>query len=146
MKVGRRTAAPSLPPRPHARDAFRPLFRTFDFTASRLSAGQSRRGDFCEFVDTVSLPYSEANKETHKHDEFRCETLKDFFAGRRFCDITPMLVTGYVNERLKSTTVRREVLEDWAAVNKRRSPTTVRKEVVLLSSISSTRRSTSGRR
>lgn len=92
-------------------------------------------GDFCEFVDTVFLRYSEANKETYKHDKFRCETLKGFFAGRRFCDITPMLVTGYVNERLKSTTVRKEVLEDGAAVNKRRSPTTVRKEVVLLSSI-----------
>jgi integrase len=60
---------------------------------------------------------------------------KKFFAGKKFSDITPMLVVGYINSRLRSKTVRKEVSEDGKVVCKQRSPTTVRKELVLLSSI-----------
>jgi hypothetical protein len=89
--------------------------------------------DFCEFVDDVYLVYSRENKESWKHDEFRCAILKRHFAGKRFCDITPMVITGYINTRLKSKTVRKESLEDGSKVNRQRSPTTLRKEVNLLS-------------
>ncbi len=87
------------------------------------------------FIDKTFLPWSKANKASWKHDEFRCRVLKMFFAGKRLCDITPLLAVSFVNARLKSQTVRKEELEDGTRVNSRRSPTTVRKEVALLSEI-----------
>jgi integrase len=91
--------------------------------------------DFCNFVDKVYLTYARENKETWRHDEFRCEVIKECFRGKRFCDFTPLLIVKFINERLESKTVRKELLETGKVVNRRRSPATVRKEFVLLSSI-----------
>jgi integrase len=90
---------------------------------------------FTEFVRKTYLPSVRENKESWKHDEFRAEPLIKFFAKKRFSDITPLLVISYINQRLKSTTVRKDVLEDGQKENRRRSPTTVYKEVALLSAI-----------
>jgi integrase len=91
--------------------------------------------DFATFVDKVYLPYAHANHAEPAHDEFRSQTLKEYFSGKRLNEITTMLVEKYINDRLATTTVRKTTLPGGERVNKRRSPTTVRKEVVLLSSI-----------
>lgn len=81
--------------------------------------------DFGRFFDSVYLHYSKEHKADWKHDEFRGEVLKAFFAERTFSEFTPMLVVQFINERLKSVTKR----------GKTRSPVTVNKEVRLLSSV-----------
>ena len=91
--------------------------------------------DFATFVDEVYLPFARENHVDSDHDEFRCQVLKNSFMGRRLDQITMMMVVDFINTRLKSETVRKEVLEDGTKVNRKRSPTTVRKEVTLLSSI-----------
>jgi integrase len=97
--------------------------------------GRERLKDFATFVDEVYLPFARENHADSDHAEFRCEVLKEFFAGKRFDEITMMSVVGYINARLKSDTARKEVLEDGTRVSRKRSPTTINKEVTLLSSI-----------
>ena len=48
--------------------------------------------DFCKFVDDIYLPYSHENKSSWYHDEFRCAVLKEFFKGKRFSEITQLLI------------------------------------------------------
>jgi integrase len=91
--------------------------------------------DFATFVDEVYLSYSKDHKASHYHDKFRCKVLKEYFKGKKFSDITPMLVRKYIKERLESTTQRVEIKADGEKENRLRSPVTVHKEVVLLSSI-----------
>ncbi len=81
--------------------------------------------DFCEFVDDVYMDYAKSNKATWKHDEFRCEVLKEYFKGMRFRDITPRSVEKFILTRLDSDTRSKT----------KRSPVTVHKEFSLLSSI-----------
>ena len=64
-------------------------------------------------------------KASWRHDEFRGDVLKQFFLGKTFAEITPMLIAQYVNARLKSTTKRKQL----------RNSTTVYKEVALVSSV-----------
>jgi integrase len=91
--------------------------------------------DFATFVDRVYLPFALENHVDSDHDEFRCRVLKEFFADKRLDEITMMMVVGFINMRLKTETVRKEVVQDGTKVSRKRSPTTVRKEVTLLSSI-----------
>jgi len=97
----------------------------------RLQVYEGRYGnepgakDFCEFVDEVYMDYAKANKITWRHDEFRCETLKEHFKGLRFRDVTPRSVEKFILVRLESDTNR----------GTKRSPVTVHKEFSLLSSI-----------
>jgi integrase len=107
-----------------------------------IIAGTYRKGEdrdglkyFAAFVDKVYLPFAREHHSSPAHDEFRCIVLKDYFKGKRFSDITTMLVEKYVNDRLGTETVRVEKLPDGRKVARRRAPTTVHKEVVLLSSI-----------
>jgi integrase len=81
--------------------------------------------DFGKFFDDVFMIYSKGHKESWRHDEFRGEVLKKFFKGKSFSQITPMLVVGYINQRLQSKTKRKKI----------RSPVTVYKELRLLSSV-----------
>lgn len=91
--------------------------------------------DFATFVEKIYLPFAREHHSSVAHDEFRCQVIKDHFTGKRFQEITMMMVVKFINERLNSDTVRREVLDNGAVVNKKRSPTTVNKEITLLSSI-----------
>jgi hypothetical protein len=91
--------------------------------------------DFATFVDRIYLPFAKGNHASYRHAEFRCEMLKKHFAGKRFNEITPMAVVRFIDRRLESKTVRKEVVRNGKKVNKDRSPTTVNKEVTLLSSI-----------
>jgi integrase len=86
-------------------------------------------------VNQIFLPYARENHAWPRHDEFGCEVLKEGFRGRRLTGITVMMITSFINERLRSMTLRKEVLSNGIVMNKKRSPTTVNKEVVLLSSI-----------
>jgi integrase len=81
--------------------------------------------DFGTFFDKVFLPYAREHKASWRHDEFRGDVLKEFFAGKTFGEITPMLIAQYISTRLKSTTKRKQL----------RNPTTVYKEVALASSV-----------
>ncbi len=97
----------------------------------RLDVYEGRYGnepgtkDFCAFVDQVYMDYAKSSKITWKHDEFRCETLKEHFNGMRFRDITPRSVEKFILARLETDTCRK----------KKCSPVTVHKEFSLLSSI-----------
>jgi integrase len=84
-----------------------------------------RLEDLGKFFDEVYMRYAREHKMDWQHDEFRGEVLKNFFAGKRFSEITPMLVVSFINDRLKSKTKRGTV----------RHPVTVHHEVQLLSSI-----------
>jgi integrase len=90
---------------------------------------------FETFVDKVYLPFAREHHSSAAHDEFRCEVLNEHFRGKRFDEITMMMVVKLINERLNSETVRKEKSESGTVVNSKRSPTTVNKEVTLLSSI-----------
>lgn len=88
-----------------------------------------------DFIDKTFLPWSKRERTTWRHDEFRCTVLKKFFRGKRFSEITPLLVVAFINHRLESMTVRKVQTESGGRVHKRRSPTTVRKEFNLLKEI-----------
>ena len=91
--------------------------------------------DFCSFVGRVFLPFAREHHASPADDEFRCQMLKEHFRGRRFDEITTMMVVGLINQRLDSTTTRKEITVTGEAVSKKRSPTTVNKEITLLFSI-----------
>lgn len=101
----------------------------------REDAEREELKSFATFVDKIYLPFANEHHASPAHDGFRCEVLKDYFKGKRFDEITMMMVVKFINQRLNSETVRKEVLEDGTVVSRRRSPTTVNKEVTLLSSI-----------
>lgn len=91
--------------------------------------------NFETFVDKVYLPFAREHHSSVAHDEFRCEVIKEHFQGKRFDEITMMMVVKLINQRLTTETIRKEKLESGIVVNSKRSPTTVNKEVTLLSSI-----------
>lgn len=80
---------------------------------------------FGAFFDRVFLPYAKEHKVSWQHDEFRGKVLKEFFAGKTFAEITPMLLAQYINQRLKSSSKRKSLFD----------PTTIYKEVALASSV-----------
>ena len=84
--------------------------------------------DFGEFVDSVYMEYSRKHKTSWKHDEFRCEMLKGYFAGMKFKDFTPKHVEQFVLDRLGTKTKQKTD----------RSDTTVYKEFQVLSAIFNT--------
>jgi integrase len=81
--------------------------------------------DYGTFFEKVFLPYAKEHKASWRHDEFRGNVLKQFFVGKTFAEITPMLVAQYANKRLKSSSKRKALFD----------PTTIYKEVALASSI-----------
>ncbi len=91
--------------------------------------------DFETFVDKVYLPFAREHHSSAAHDEFRCVLMKEYFRGKRFNEITMMMIVQLINQRLNSRTGRKEVSESGTVVNSKRSPTTVNKEITLLSSI-----------
>jgi len=84
--------------------------------------------DFGMFFDVVYMRYSKDHKADYRHDQFRGDVLKEFFKDKTFSQITPMLIVGYINQRLQSTTKRKRL----------RSPVTIYHEVRLLSAIFNT--------
>ena len=81
--------------------------------------------DFTEFVDEVFVPWAKASKRSWQDDEERARPLKEFFAGKRLRDITPMLIEQLKQQRLKTKTLQK----------RDRSPATVNRELQVLSKV-----------
>jgi integrase len=71
------------------------------------------------------MPWSKANKRSWKHDEFRTRTIREYFGGKTFREVSPLLVEKFKRERRESITVRGTV----------RSAASVNQELTLLSKI-----------
>lgn len=81
--------------------------------------------DFAEFVDDVFVPWTKASKRSWQDDEERAKPLKEFFAGKRLRDVTPMLIEQFKQQRLKTKTLHK----------RDRSPATVNRELQVLSKV-----------
>ncbi|MGH9759792.1 MAG: tyrosine-type recombinase/integrase, partial [Blastocatellia bacterium] len=77
------------------------------------------------FVDDVYLPWATLNKRHPKDDRLHCRVICDYFAGKAFRDISPMLIEKFKKDRRESIT-RRET---------QRSPASVNRELEVLSKI-----------
>ena len=100
-------------------------------TKIKLSVFEARYGkqtgdkDLVEFIDEVYLPWARQNKRTWKHDEFRARTIADSFNGKKFSQISPLLIEKFKKERHESITKK----------GTRRSAASVNRELELLSRI-----------
>src|SRR2546421_824433 len=83
---------------------------------------------FSEFVDETFLPWSKANKRSHREDEQRSVTLKDFFGENLLRDIKPMMIEGFKRERLATPTKH-----DKAERPRPRTPASVNRDLACLS-------------
>lgn len=59
-----------------------------------------------EFAEGTFLAWSKANKRSRRHDRFRAKVLLEFFKGKTFAQISPLLVEKFKRERRESMTKR----------------------------------------
>ena len=85
---------------------------------------------FYEFVDEDFLPWSRANKRSHREDEQRSVTLKAFFGEKHLRDIKPMMIETFKRERLATPTKHHQ--EDRP---RPRTPASVNRDLACLSKI-----------
>ncbi|MCM3869278.1 MAG: site-specific integrase [Pyrinomonadaceae bacterium] len=85
---------------------------------------------FSEFVDEIFLPWSTANKRSHREDEQRSVTLKGFFGEKHLRDIKPMMIEKFKRERLATPTKH-----DTEDRPKPRTPASVNRDLACLSKI-----------
>jgi len=85
---------------------------------------------FSEFVDETFLPWSTANKRSHREDEQRSVTLKGFFGEKHLRDIKPMMIEKFKRERLATPTKH-----DSEERPRPRSPASVNRDLACLSKI-----------
>lgn len=91
-------------------------------TKIKLSVYEGRFGkpmgdeSLVEFIDKVYLPWASQNKRSWKHDEFRTRTIADYFKGKTFAQVSPLLIEKFKKERRESVT-RRGTLRSAASVN-----------------------------
>ncbi|MFL6228925.1 MAG: tyrosine-type recombinase/integrase [Pyrinomonadaceae bacterium] len=78
-----------------------------------------------EFAEDTYLAWAKINKRSWVHDKFRAKVLVNFFRGKTFAQISPLLVEKYKRERRESITKRGGT----------RAPATVNRELALLSRI-----------
>src|SRR5258705_16938 len=87
---------------------------------------KSKRGPtFFTFVEKNFLPWARPNNTSWYDDQLISKVLTDFFAGKTFDQITPMIVEKFKKVRRESFTYR----------NKPRQPATVNRELGVLSKI-----------
>ncbi len=94
----------------------------FEGRFGQVDLGSDRLADF---IEKDFLPWSKANKRSWRHDEFRTRTICEYFGGKTFREISPLLVERFKRERRESITVRGTV----------RSPASVNHELEILSKI-----------
>lgn len=94
----------------------------FEGRFGKLDLGSEKLADF---IEKVFVPWSKANKQSWRHDEFRARTICEYFGGKMFREISPLLVEQFKRDRRESITVRQTV----------RSPASVNLELTLLSKI-----------
>src|SRR5262245_20886778 len=75
----------------------------FDGTFGRSDPETSLVSDF---IKEVYLPWAEANKRSWRNDVDRGQVLSDYFKGKSFRDISPMLIEKFKRDRLSTTTKR----------------------------------------
>ncbi len=85
---------------------------------------------FSEFVDETFLPWSTANKRSHREDEQRSVTLKNFFGEKHLRDIKPMMIEKFKRERLATPTKH-----DTEDRPRPRTPASVNRDLACLSKI-----------
>jgi integrase len=85
---------------------------------------------FSEFVDETFLPWSTANKRSHREDEQRSVTLKGFFGEKHLRDIKPMMIEKFKRERLATPTKH-----DKEDRPRPRTPASVNRDLACLSKI-----------
>ncbi|HEY8227438.1 MAG TPA: site-specific integrase [Pyrinomonadaceae bacterium] len=93
----------------------------FDDKYNRVAGNK----DFTEFVDEVFVPWARVSKRSWQDDEERARPLKEFFAGKRLRDVTPMFIEQFKQQRLKTKTLHK----------RDRSPATVNRELQVLSKV-----------
>ena len=94
----------------------------FEGRFGQLDLGSEKLADF---IEKVFLPWSKANKRSWRHDEFRTRTICEYFGGKMFREISPLLVEKFKRDRRESITARQTL----------RSPASVNLELTLLSKI-----------
>ena len=85
---------------------------------------------FSEFVDENFLPWSRANKRSHREDAQRSVTLKAFFGEKHLRDIKPMMIETFKRDRLATPTKHDK--EDRPGP---RTPASVNRDLACLSKI-----------
>src|SRR2546425_12405863 len=85
---------------------------------------------FSEFVDETFLPWSKANKRSHREDEQRSVTLKDFFGEKHLRDIKPMMIETFKRARLVTPTKHHKPERP-----RPRTPASVNRDLACLSKI-----------
>jgi len=100
-------------------------------TKIRLEAYENRYGGssgdklLSEFVEKTYLPWSRANKRSCRDDELHTKVICDFFAGRTFNQISPLLIEKFKKQRRESVT----------RYERQRAPASVNRELASLSRI-----------
>lgn len=88
--------------------------------------GRSSEGQLLsEFVEKVYLPWSQANKRSSRDDELHAKVICDFFAGKTFDRISPLLIEKFKKQRRESVT----------RYERERRPASVNRELAALSRI-----------
>ena len=100
-------------------------------TKIKLSVFEGRYGKqvgekgLVEFINDVYLPWARQNKRSWKHDNFRARMIADWFKGKTFAQVSPLLIEKFKKERRESVTKRGSL----------RSAASVNRELELLSKI-----------
>jgi integrase len=85
----------------------------FEGRFGQLDLGSEKLADF---IEKIFVPWSKANKRSWKHDEFRARTIREYFGGKTFREISPLLVEQFKRDRRESITARQTV-RSLASVN-----------------------------
>lgn len=89
-----------------------------------------------DFIDQVYLPWARANKRNVANDENHCKVIKEWFKGKRFSQVSPLLVEKFKRERLATSVVRvKKVKGVEVRTEKPRQPASVNRELEVLSKI-----------
>ena len=76
----------------------------FEGRFGQVDLGSDKLADF---IGEDFLPWSKANKRSWRHDEFRARTIREYFGGKTFREISPLLVEKFKRDRADGSLPRR---------------------------------------
>ena len=80
----------------------------FEGRFGKLDLGSEKLADF---IEKIFVPWSKANKRSWRHDEFRARTIREYFGGKTFREISPLsLKNSNVTDANRSQRGRRFVV------------------------------------